>query len=49
MKNVKSHRAHNQMLTPTPPNFNCKSPPFLIKVKGWLKRHNREATAIRAF
>ena len=37
MENISSYRAHKSKLTPAPtpttPNFNCNSPPFLIKNK----------------
>ena len=31
------------MLTPTTPNFNCNSPPFLIKIKRRAKKGHRKA------
>ena len=38
---ISRYCAHKWMLTPTPPNFKCNSPPFLMKIKRrakkWLK------------
>ena len=31
------------MLTPTTPNFNCNSPPFLIKIKRRAKNDRQSA------